>query len=71
MDNGQSVCTTVPMCQLSSLVKEMKRNGMSAINNRMNSAALSRANGHVRTAERSEAEAKIMRKIATERGIRL
>jgi len=44
---------------------------MSAINNRINSAALSRANGHVKTAERSEAEAEIMRKIATERGIKL
>jgi len=71
MDEGQSVCATVPMCQFTSLLREVTRNGSGAIKNRMNSAALSRANGHVKAAEKSEAEAEVMRKIAAERGISL
>ena len=71
MDKGQSVCATIPMSQYSSLSREVERNGRSAINNRMNHAALSRQNGNIKTAERAEAEAEIMRTIAARRGFKL
>jgi len=71
MDNGQSVFAAVPTCQFSSLLREVKKNGRSAINNRMNSAVRLRGGGHIKAAERAEEEAKIMQTMATTRGLTL
>ncbi len=71
MDNRQSVCATLSARRFSSLSKEVKNNGTSAISNRMNSAALSRQNGDIKAAENAEEEAEIMREIADRKGFKL
>ena len=71
MDDGQSLCATVPVRQFLALSKEVKKNGAGAINNRVNFAASSREGGNFEAAEKAEKEAKVMRAIATRNRLKL
>jgi len=71
MSKGQSVCATVSRRQFLSLSREVRRNGRSAIMNRMSSALLLREDGDVEAAEKAENEAEVMTAIAERIGFKL
>ena len=71
MDDGQSLCATVPTRQFLSLFNEVKKHGVGAISNRVNFAAFSRKSGNIKAAEMAEKEAQVMRAIATRNGLTL
>lgn len=70
MDSRQteSVCATVSPLKFLSLSKEVRKNGRSAVNNRMSFAARSRSRGDIQAAEDAERDAKIMQAIAERDG---
>lgn len=67
MDSRQSVCAGISPVLFGYLEKEVKKNGIAAINNRRNIAK--RLTG--KAAESAELEAAVMLEIAERRGLKL